>query len=93
MMPLGGGGPIGFGLLVGVVGAADERTRFDLTEADCEGVTLEIREVVGVVIACDRQVRGGWAKVLADRQDLATDRPQVGERAKQFVGPFPPGQP
>ena len=52
---------------------ADERTGFDVPEAEIEGLDLHRGELVRMVITLDGEVRERRAKVLADGQNVAVD--------------------
>src|ERR1700730_14904933 len=73
------------GGLVGVVGAADERSRFDVDESEIERDRFQVAELVGMVVAEHRSVILGWSEVLADGQNLTSDAPQVPERGAHLV--------
>src|SRR6266478_4994120 len=73
------------GGLVGVVGAADERSRFDVGESEIERDGFQVAELVGMVVAEHRSVILGWSEVLTDGQNLASDAPQVPERGDELV--------
>ena len=64
-------------LVAGVVARAHERPRFDVLEAERERLDLHLGELVGVVVALEREVLERRAQVLADREDVAVDRAQV----------------
>src|SRR5215217_381721 len=57
-------------LLVGVVGAADQRAALDVPEAHLEAQLLEGGELLGRVVAAHRQVVLRRTEVLADGQDV-----------------------
>src|SRR5215217_5011546 len=57
-------------LLVGVVGAADQRAALDVPEAHLEAQLLEGGELFGRVVAAHRQVVLRRTEVLADSQDV-----------------------
>ena len=67
-------------LVAGVVARADERRRLDVLEAERERLDLHLGELVGVVVALERQVLQRRAQVLADGQDVDVDRAQRLER-------------
>ena len=54
-------------------------------EAEIERNVFQLAELVRVIVADHRRVRGGGTQVLADCEDLATDRAQVGEGCHQLV--------
>lgn len=56
-----------------MVGTADERSRFDMAEAEREAVRFQGSEFVGVVEACDGKMLFGRLEVLADGHDVAVD--------------------
>src|SRR3954468_11744834 len=66
-------------VLVGVVGAAHERPRGDVVEAERVGGVFERLELVRMPVADHRQVALGGAQVLADREHLHAGRAQVAE--------------
>ena len=72
-------------LVAGVVARADERAGFDVLEAERERLDLHLGELVGVVVALERQVLERRAQVLADRQDVDVDLAQRLERLGQLV--------
>src|SRR2546423_13021329 len=72
-------------LVAGVVARADERSRLDVAEAQCQRLGLHLGQLVGVVVALDGQVLRGWPEILADRQDVAVDGAQRVERREQLV--------
>src|SRR5713101_6902370 len=73
------------GGLVGVVGAADERSRFDVDESEIERDGFQVAELVGMVVAEHRSVILRWSEVLTDGQNLTSDAPQVPERRDELV--------
>ena len=66
-------------LVPGVVRRADERPRLDVLEAQGQRLGLHLRELVGMIVALDRQVLLGRPQVLADGQDVAVHGAQVDE--------------
>src|ERR671916_100136 len=66
-----------FGLLVGVVGAADQRAALDVPEAHLEAQLLEGGELSGRVVAAHRKVVLRRPEVLADGQDVHVMLAQV----------------
>src|SRR3972149_1733031 len=68
-------------LLVGVIGRADEGSALNPAEADFHSVSLQLGELVGGVVAFDRQVFSGGLQVLADGQDIDAPRAQIAPRA------------
>src|SRR5215212_6513210 len=64
-------------LLVGVVGAADERSALDVLEAHLEAELAERGELLRSVVAAHREVVLRGAQVLADGQDVHVVLPQV----------------
>ena len=73
-------------LVAGVVARAHERRRLDVLEAERQRLDLHLGELVGVVVALERQVLQRRAQVLADREDVDVDRAQRLERLGQ-LGP------
>src|ERR1700737_3620828 len=69
----------------GVVRAAPQRARLDVTEAQLERLDLERREFLRGHVARDRQVVGGRPQVLADGQDLDVMGPQVAEDLDDLI--------
>src|SRR3972149_9353310 len=67
-------------LIPGVIARAHERPRFDVPEAKCERLGLHLRELIGVVIALQREVPERRSEVLTDRQDVAAHPAQGLER-------------
>ncbi len=67
-------------LVPGVVGGANERPRLDMAEAEGERLGLELGELVGVVVALNREVFNAGAQVLADGEDVAVDLAEGRER-------------
>ena len=67
-------------LVARVVRGAHERPRLDVLEAERQRLGLHLRELVGMDVALDRQVRRRRPQVLADGEDVAVDRAQVPER-------------
>src|SRR5205823_12849437 len=74
------GGLIGVGGFVRVVGAPHERSRFDVDEAEFQGRSLEVAELVRVVVPDHGGVVRRGTQVLADGQDLAAHAAQILER-------------
>ena len=72
-------------LVAGVVAGADERPGLDVLEAERQRLGLHLGELVGVVVALERQVLDRRPQVLADREDVAVDRAQRLERLGQLV--------
>src|SRR5437867_5000776 len=72
------GAGVGVGGFVRVVGAADQGAGLDVDEAEVERRLFEIAELVGMVVAHHRRVRRRWSKVLADGENLAAGRAQIG---------------
>ena len=72
-------------LVAGVVARADERARLDVLEAEREGLGLHLGELVGVVVAIERQVLLRRPQVLADREDVDVDLAQRLERLGELV--------
>src|SRR6185436_10392765 len=59
----------GFGLALGVIGAADQRPRLHVAEAELPTHHGQLGELVGVVVLLDGQVLRRRPEVLAERQD------------------------
>ena len=75
-------------LALGVIGGADQRTRLDVGEADRASGFTELRELLGRVVARDRQVLGRRPQVLAEGQDVDVRLAQVAHRLEQLVALF-----
>src|SRR5258707_6502281 len=63
-------------LVPGVIARANERAGFDMPEPERERLDLHLSELIGVVIALDRQVLERRPQVLADREDVGVDLAQ-----------------
>src|SRR3954471_3229148 len=72
-------------LVAGVVARAHERSGFDVPEAEGQGLGLHLRELVGMVVALEREVLLRGPEVLADRQDVDVDGPQGLECLRQLT--------
>ena len=72
-------------LVAGVVARPDERTRLDVPEPEGERLFLHGGELVGVVVALEREVVEARPEILADREDVDVDRPQRRECLAQLV--------
>src|SRR6187397_191899 len=72
-------------LVAGVVARSHERPRFDVLEAKRESGCLHLGELVGVVVALEREVLERRAQVLPDGQDVAVDRAERLEGFHQLV--------
>src|SRR5947207_12529759 len=70
---------------VGVVRTADERTGFDVDEAEIERGFLEIAELVGVIVPGHRGVPGGRPEILTNRQNRTARLAQVPERGDELL--------
>src|SRR5713101_816221 len=68
-----------------VVGAADQRTRLDMTEAQLQCLNLQHRKFVRRDVARDRQMVGSRPQVLPNGQDLNVVRPQVAKDLDHLV--------
>ena len=62
-----------------------ERARFDVTDAEFLADLLPAVELVGFDPACDREVMRRRPKVVADRDDVAPDAGEIGERTDHLV--------
>ena len=80
-------------LVAGVVARAHERRRLDVLEAERERLDLHLGELVGVVVALERQVLERRSQVLADGQDVDVVRAQRLERLLQLVAASRRGRP
>ncbi len=69
-----------------MVTGADERPARHIREAEPARQAAELVELVRGEIADDREMLGGWLEVLAERQVIAADRPQVGHRLDDLLG-------
>ena len=72
-------------LVACVVARADQRTQFDVLEAERQCLVLHLRELSRVVEALQHQVLLRWAEVLADGEDVAVDRSEVDERLAELL--------
>src|SRR5439155_16505955 len=73
-------------LVASVVARAHERPRLDVLEPEGRSLDLHLGELVGVVIALDRQMLQRRPQVLTDREDVDVDRAERLERLRQ-LGP------
>src|SRR5258706_11530376 len=72
----------------GVVGAADQRPRFDVPESEGARLLSDRLELFGPVVAGDRQVGQGRAQVLSEGQDLDSGLRERLEGRPQLVRPL-----
>ena len=72
-------------VLVGVIAASHERAGGDVLEPELVRGPLELRELVGVPVADDRQVVLGRPQVLTDREHLDVVLAQRAERVDHLL--------
>src|SRR5947209_7447560 len=72
--------------LVGAIARADERTAGDLGEAQGPGHPAQLVELLRGQVARDGQVPGRGLQVLAEREEVAADGAEVGERLEDLLG-------
>src|SRR5271157_2236127 len=72
--------------LIGMVAGADEGPAGNLRESERAGDPAQLIEFVGRKIPRDRKVVGRGLEVLPQRQEVATDRPEVGQGFHEFLG-------
>ena len=64
-------------LLLGMIGTADERSRFDVAKAESKTFGFERGEFIRVVEPCDGEVFFCRLQILSDRHDVAFNRAEV----------------
>ena len=78
----------GVGLALGVVGAAHQRAGLDVAEAEPAPERRELGELVGVIVARDRQVLRRGSEVLTEGENGHADLAEVAQRGQQLVALF-----
>jgi hypothetical protein len=71
-------------LLLRMITAAHQRTRFDVADSFCFAAVFPIGKFIGVDPANDRKVLHGGAEVLAEGEDVAADGYQVVQHLVDF---------
>lgn len=71
-------------VLCGVVGTACQRACFHMNETHGKGLGFEAGKVGRLVKPGDRDMRFGRLQVLADRDDVASRRPQIAKYLPDF---------